>query len=727
MCWKTCGCLGVVLAAAMSARAAEPAPQPLSFVKDVVPVLTKAGCNSGACHGSFQGRGGLRFSLLGFDPQADYDALVREARGRRVFPAAPEQSLFLLKPTGRMAHGGGRKLDPASESYRILRDWLLQGMPGPKAEDPQVVRLEVVPPDTYLTPGQAVSLRVQAHWSDKSTQEATAWALYESTSDRVAEVDGQGRIKAHAPGRAAVMVRYQGQVAAITVTVPYAVTKEEAPKGQNFVDDLIQAEWKKLGLKPAPLADDTEFVRRAYLDLIGTLPTPEEVRGFLDSKDPAKRDKLIDVLLDRSEYVDYWALKWGDLLRAHKRALGEKGIKSFNVWLKQALRENRPADRFVRELVLAQGNLYTSGPVAFYFVDQKPEDLAETTAQVFLGIRMQCAKCHHHPFEVWSQEDYYGLAAFFSRVERKDTKEDGRYGGAQSVRLKADGQVLHPGTGKAVTPRLLGSPLAPLGKEAEAKHDPREPLARWLTAKDNPYFARNIVNRYWGYLFGRGLVEPIDDLRATNPASHPALLEALTRDFVAHDFDIKHLLRTLCKTRTYQLASEVSPSRDVDGTFFTHRRPRRLPAEVLLDAINQACGAEESFANLPPGTRAIGLPDPGVDSYFLNAFGRPKRTSTCECERGSKPDLSQVLHLANSMAIHYKVVDDRGRVGRLVAAGKKDAEIVDELYLATLSRLPSARERETVQRLLGTAPSRREGFEDLLWTLLNCAEFVFNH
>lgn len=717
--------VAVLAISACPLRGGEPvSAKPLSFVRDVVPVLTKAGCNSGACHGSFQGRGGFRLSLLGFDPHADYDALVREARGRRVFPADPESSLFLLKPTGRMAHGGGRKLHRESEGYRILREWIAQGMPAPTADDPKISALTPSILAAVLKAGQIVELTVRASWSDRRHQDASAWALYDSTDDRVAEVDGSGRIKATGPGRAVIMVRYQGQVAAVTVTVPFGPSAEQPfDKGQNFIDDLVQAEWKKLGLKPAPLADDAEFVRRVYLDLIGTLPSVKETRAFLASKDPARRARLIDQLLERTEYADYWALKWGDLLRGHSRALGEKGINSFNVWLKQSLRENRPADRIVRELLLAQGNLYTSGPVAFYFVDQTPEDLAETTAQLFLGIRMQCAKCHHHPFEAWSQEDYYGLAAFFTRVERKDTKEGGRFGGAQSVRLKATGQVLHPNTGKVVPPRLLGSPVP--GNVEHA--DPRQPLADWITAKENPYFARNLVNRYWGYMVGRGLVESIDDQRATNPASHPELLDALTRDFTAKGFDFKHLLRTICNSRAYQLASEIKPTRDADGMFITHRQPRRLSAEVLLDAVNQATETSEAFKSLPPGTRAISLPDPTVISSFLDIFGRPKRTTTCECERGARPDLNQVLHLANSLKLHDKVSDERGRVNRLVTGVKNDAEIVEELYLATLTRLPTAAERATVQRLLAQAPSRREGFEDLMWTLLNLGEFAFNH
>ncbi|MCI0682177.1 MAG: DUF1549 and DUF1553 domain-containing protein [Gemmataceae bacterium] len=716
--------LALVCAAPCSVHSQDAGPH---FVRDVLPVLTKSGCNAGACHGSFQGRGGFRLSLLGFDPQFDHAALVAEARGRRIFPAAPEHSLILRKPAGLMAHGGGRRLPADSDGYRRLQDWIARGAPGPRGADPRLTRLEITPRDVELQPGKALALKVQAHWSDNVTEDVTAWAVYDSTQEHVAAVSPRGDIEAKGPGRSAVMVRYLGQFAVVNVSVPYGTVAGPPGPRHNFIDGHLQATWAKLGLSPAPLAGDAEFVRRVHLDLIGTLPTPDEIRAFNRSNDPDKRAKLIDHLLDRSEYVDYWALKWGDLLRAHRRALGEKGLASFSAWLKSSLRGNKGMDQFVRELLLAQGNLYAHGPVAFYFVDQTPEDLAETTAQIFLGVRMQCAKCHHHPFEAWSQEDYYGLAAFFARIERKDTKEEGRYGGAQSIRLGARGEVRHPGTGQVVAPRWLGQSLGQSGEKIPDTPDPRQPLADWLTSGSNPYFARNLVNRTWGYLLGRGLVEPIDDLRATNPSAHPELLEALTKDFVAHGFDMKHLLRTICNSRAYKLASELAPTRDADGLFFTHRRPRRLPAEVLLDAVNQAAGVQEKFDKLPPETRAISLADSSISSYFLDTFGKPKRTTTCECERGDGSDLSQVLHLVNSDKLQQKLADPNGRLARLVNAKTSDADMIEDLYLATLSRTPTAQEQETVRRLLAAAPSRRGGYEDLLWTLLNCAEFVFNH
>ncbi len=692
------------------------------FRREVAPVLTKLGCNSGACHGSFQGRGGFRLSLLGFDPAFDYAAIVTEARGRRIFPASPEKSLLLTKPTMQLPHGGKKKLDVASENYRILLRWLAGGMTGGK-EGPVVTELKVTPASLVLKKGEEAQLKLEAIWSDGARQDATRWALFESTHDTIASIDSGGKIRSNGPGRAAITVRYLGQVAAIPVTTPFGPESVFEFVGDQIIDRLLAREWKQLGIKPGELSSDSEFFRRVNLDLIGVLPTSDDVRKFLADRDPKKRAKLIDALLERPEYVEFWSLKWADLLRAHRRALGDKGLASFNGWLRQSIRENKPFDRIARELLTAQGNLFTNGPVAYYYIDKEPADLAETTAQIFMGVRLQCAKCHHHPFEVWSQDDYYGMAAFFARVQRKDSGENGAFGGAQSIRIAATGALTNPVSGKPMAPQAFSQKPLPL----DDARDPRVALADWLTKKDNPFFARNIVNRYWGYLFGRGLVDPIDDLRATNPSAHPELFDALVKDFTDHNYDVKHLIRTICNSRVYQLACELNPSRDPDGVFFTHRQPRRLQAEVLLDAINQATLTSENFDKLPVGTRAIALPDPTVVSAFLEIFGRPKRTSTCECERGSRPDLGQTLHLANSEALHKKVIAEQGRVAKLIAAKKPLAAMIEELYLATLSRMPTETEKSSVIKKIDEAPSPREGLEDLLWALLNSAEFGFQH
>ncbi|QDU09672.1 DUF1549 and DUF1553 domain-containing protein [Gimesia aquarii] len=698
--------------------------QTLSFSRDVVPVLTKAGCNAGACHGSFQGRGGMSLSLLGYDTVADFEALFQAGRGRRVTPTAADRSLLLRKATGSVPHGGGALIKKDSESFQVLGEYIKQGMSPAKSDDPRVIKLTVEPASLVLAPGQSRSLKVVADWEDGVHRDITRWALFDSQDSQIVEVSSSGQIAAVRSGKSPVTVRFLGQVASVDVTVPYNPAK--AITGftpSNYVDQLVLAEWQRMGVSPAPTATDSEFLRRVYLDLIGSLPQPDEVRTFIESTDKNKRKKIIDALLERPEYVDYWSLKWSDLLRVHRRYVGDKGLETFRGWIRRSIRENRPLDEMARELIVAQGDLFSNGPVGFYFIDQKPEELAETTAQVFLGIRMQCARCHHHPLEVWGQEDYYGLAAFFTHMQFKDAGKIGvRFGGPKSLRptIKANTKRKLEKPSEA---RVLGGPVV----SDQDLPDIRQPLADWIVSPKNPYFARSFVNRYWAWLTGRGIVEPVDDMRATNPPSNPALMNALTEDFIAHQFDVKHLLRTICNSRVYQLASDLKPERDKSGRLFTHRVPRRMQAEVLLDAVNQFAGTTERFNGQPPGTRAIALPDPQISSYFLMAFGRPLRNSACECARGSKPDLAQALHLVNGYAMNSKALSNDGRLGQLLKENKSDAEILDELYLASLSRKPTADEFKAVRELLAEAPSRKEGWQDLVWTIINLSEFVFNH
>jgi hypothetical protein len=512
-----------------------------------------------------------------------------------------------------------------------------------------------------------------------------------------------------------------GQVASVAVNTPFGPPIAFDFQPANYIDELVLAQWRQMGLAPQPLCGDGEFLRRAHLDLIGTLPTPDEARAFLASATPNKREKLIDQLLERPEYTTYWSLKWADLLRLHRRYVGEKGVGSFAGWLRQAIRTNKPVDQIARELLTAQGNLFANGPVAYFIIDSKPEELAETTAQLFLGIRLQCTRCHHHPMEVWGQDDYYGLAAFFTRLELRDNGDKGRFGGMQIVRAVGKEmksmQVPSP-------PRLFGQSveLDPLGTP-----DIRVHLADWLTAKDNPYFARNFANRYWAYLIGRGVFEPIDDMRATNPPTNPALLDALAKDFADHGFDAKHLLRTISNSRVYQLQTNLTPTHDQAGTLFTHHLPRRMPAEVLLDAINQVTQHAEAFPGQPPGTRAIALPDPEVASDFLTTFGRPLRNNPCECARDSSTDLLQALHLINNADLHNKIAGDKGYVANLIGRNLTDEQLIEEIYLAAYTRVPTQNEMATIRGLASTASNRRELFEDLLWTLINSPEFAFNH
>lgn len=681
-------------------------------------------------------------SLLGFDAAFDYDVLTKSSRGRRINVSSPDQSLLLLKPIGAVPHGGGRRISTDSEVAAVLREWLTSGMPSPRDDDLAGLKINVNPPEAVLSlarDGAAVAkpeqipgvpLRVTATFGDGTSRDVTPWALFDVRDKTIAEVSRLGVVRAQRSGKTAVTVRYLGQVASVSVSVPYGPQQEFDFPPQNMLDAIAAAEWKRLGVQPAPLADDATFLRRVFLDLIGTLPTQEEARTFQADMAANKRSRIVDELLTRSEYVDYWSLKWGDLLRAHRRYLGDKGLASFNGWIRQSVRDNKPLDVMTRELLTAQGNLFTNGPVGYFFIDEKVEDLAETTSQVFLGIRLQCTKCHHHPNEVWSQDDYYGLAAFFSKLETKDSGAIGsRFGGPKSIRATAN-ENPNRKPQMVVAPRVFGSPAGSsptLANPAKASADPRQQLADWVTRSDNPYFARNFANRYWAALLGAGLVEPVDDLRATNPAALPALLDALAKDFVEHRFDVKHLLRTICNSRVYQLAPELNPPRDAEGTLFTHRVPRRLSAEVLLDAINQVTGATETFVGQPAGTRAIALPDPTIASHFLSTFGRPQRNSPCECARGSNTDLSQALHLANSSALHDKILSATGRLAERLKANRTDDEIVDELYLTALARRPTEEERQAVRETLTAGTPREEAWQDILWALLNCSEFVFGH
>lgn len=624
-------------------------------------------------------------------------------------------------------------------------------MPGSREDDLAGLQLKVEPPELVMQfpregqspaePGrnEGTSLKIIASFVDGSSRDVTPWALYDVRDKTVAEVSRSGSMTALRAGKTSVAVNYLGQVASVSVSIPFGPATNFNFPAQNSLDEIAAAEWKRLGVQPAALADDSTFLRRVFLDLIGTLPTADETRKFIDDSSPTKWSHVIDELLTRPEYVDYWSLRWGDLLRAHRRYVGDKGLASFNGWIRQSVRDNKPLDVMTRELLTAQGNLFTNGPVAYYFIDEKVEDLAETTSQVFLGVRLQCTKCHHHPNEVWTQQDYYGLAAFFSKLETKDSGAQGaKFGGPKSIRPSAT-ENPNRKPQMAVAPRVFGeaSLLRSGGREspgsstasapADNTTDPRQQLAAWMTRPDNPFFARNFANRYWAAMFGPGLVEPVDDMRATNPASLPGLLDALAKEFVEHHFDSKHLLRTICNSRVYQLAPELHPLRDADGHLFTHRVPRRLSAEVLLDALNDVTGNTEKFDGQPPGTRAIALPDPTIASHFLTTFGKPARNNPCDCSRGSTPDLSQALHLANSTALHEKIIAPTGRLSERLKANRTDDEITEELYLTALSRKPTDDERQAVRETLTGGGTRDEVWQDILWALLNCSEFVFNH
>jgi hypothetical protein len=696
---------------------------PVSFTREVVPLLTRAGCNQGACHGSQHGRGGFKLSLLGFDPAFDYSQIVQSAEGRRVVLSEPERSILLLKPTLTMEHGGGERFRAGGREYNLLKRWLEDGAPEPGPRDAEVASLEVWPARRRMVPGERQQFLVRATWKDGRAEDVTANARFDSLNDGVAAVTPEGLVTARGPGETHVMVRFGGQVAIARVTLPYGhIDRFPDPPRNNFIDDKLIAKWRDLGLVPSPPCDDEDFFRRIHLDTLGTLPSPADVRAFLADKSPDKRQKAIARVLARPEFVDFWALKWGDLLRINREFLNERGMWSFHNWVRAALRDNRPVDEMVRDIITAEGSTFTEGPANFYRVGGGPSDWSETATQVFLGVRVGCAKCHHHPFERWSQEDYAGMAAFFVRLGTKGSREFGIFGGEQVVYLRPSGEMTHPRKGTVVPPHPLGGP------RMDDPLDRRVKLAEWMTAPDNPYFARNLVNRFWGYYLGRGLVEPLDDLRATNPASNPELLDALARDFADHKFELKHLLRTIVESRAYQLSAlpAAGNKADAGNVHYTRFTVRRLTAEELADAIDFATGTREKYKGLPPGTRAIQLPDPHVSSFLLDVFGRPGRKITCECERTTQPNIAQALHLLNGDFLNQKIAAPAGRVEALFKAKKDLPVVVEELYLVTLSRPPRPEERQRALRWIAEAPSPREGAQDLLWTLLNSREFLFN-
>jgi hypothetical protein len=670
------------------------------------------------------GQNGFKLSLFGFDPAFDYNALVKEARGRRLLPAAPDSSLLLTKASGRVAHGGGKRLSADSEDYRILRAWIAQGMPVGDDKAPTLKRLSIAPEQRVLGHGADEQLTVRAHYTDGSERDVTHVAQYQSNETTVAGVDADGLVHTFdLSGEAAVMARYMGQVAVFRALVPLGKPIAKYPEFpiNNYVDTLALARWKKLGIVPSDLATDSEFVRRVHLDLCGRLPTPDEVRAFLADNQPNRRAKLIDRLLDSPDYAAFFALRWGSILRNASLAGSEQAAYAFHDWIRDMIARNRPYDEFVRGIVAAAGEWQDAPAVNWYWQmrdDQLHQPVADT-AQVFLGLRLQCAKCHHHPYERWSQEDYYGLAGYFSRLGRKGLGEPPPY---FSERRRTTGEI-SPTTGKPIEPKQLDGPYLDIPPE----QDPRHKLVDWMAEPTNPFFAKALVNRMWGHLMGRGLVDPVDDMRETNPPSNPELLEALAQDFIKQKFDVKHVLRTICNSRTYQLSSTPNDFNKHDKQNHARYYARRVIAEVLHDAVDQACGTRTQFGKMSRQARAVDLPHEGFGSYFLDVFDRPPRSSACECARSGGASLQQVLHLSFSQDLENKIGRGDGRVAKLVEKKATNEQAVEELYLAAFARIPTAAERQTAIEYLQRQTDRRRGMEDLLWVLLNTREFMFNH
>jgi hypothetical protein len=708
--------------------------EPWSFRNHVEAVLTRQGCNAGACHGAAAGKNGFRLTLRGYGPEIDYATLTRQSLGRRVVKTAPQESLVLLKSTGAIEHGGGVRFPTGSLEYRVIAEWIAAGMPGPSASDPEIRGLSVYPGAVRLAQGQSQQVLVQATYSDGRVEDVTHWAKFASTDDSVASVDENGRFEVKGRGEGYVSVWFASRVARVTVTSPFdgkldPAVLASAPRN-NPIDDRNLAKLAALSIPPSPDAGDAAFLRRAYLDATGTLPTVGQAEAFLSDRAPDRRARLVTRLLESPEYVDYWAYKWSDMLLVSSRKLAGPSMWSFYRFVRRSVADNVPWDRFARSILTAQGSTLSNGAAAFYVMHRDPIDLTESASMTFLGLSLTCARCHNHPLEKWTQDQYYSFASLFARV----TLKDGDTTGEAVVANSRDGEILHPRRGVAMPPSPLDArPIAP-----DDPRDRRAVLADWLGRPDNPYFARALVNRVWSNFFGRGLVDPEDDLRVSNPPSDEALLDWLVADFIAHRYDVKHLVRTIMNSAVYARSSVPVPGNESDAKFLSHYRVKRLPAEVLLDAIARVTEVPTSFDGYPAGWRSLQLPDSQVASTFLDSFGRPARIATCSCERSAEPSMSQALHLANGGTINEKLRSESSAVAKAVAGKVDDAAVVERLFLSALSRRPTAAERERTIKTLkdatagvadpkAAAVSRRQAVEDLYWAVLTSREFLFNH
>ena len=712
----------VLLAGSVAGAAAakNSPPRTFNFENDISPLLTRHGCNASQCHGKAEGQNGFKLSVFGYDALADWRAFTAESKGRRTSAAAPEQSLFLAKASGITPHQGGARIPVGSPDYETIRAWLAAGAPFGSTNDARVVRVELEPREKSLAPGAKLQLRVHATYSDGRKADVTRFCVFQSNNDALAKVDEHGAVVIGSlPGQTSIMARYLGEVTSFMAIVP----RPGKPVGNagfaefNFLDRHVNAHLKKLNLRPSELCDDATFLRRAHLDIIGTLPTAAEARRFLADESSDKRAQLVDALLKRPEFADFWALKWADLLRVDRQKLGQRDAYAYYRWIREQFAANRPLDQFARTLLTAEGPLDDAPAGHFYKVLTKPGEMANAVSQVFLGIRIACAECHHHPFDRWSQTDYYGMSGFFSQVSIRK--------GALGETLLAEGNpgVKHPRTGEAVQPYALGREMP----SAAPSGDRRRALAEWFAAPENPWFARNLANRLVAHFLGRGVVEPVDDVRATNPAGNPALLDAVAASLAESKFDLKQFIRTLTVSRTYQLSATPNDTNAQDEQNYSRALFKRLPAEVLLDAVCDVTGVPEKFDGVPAGARAVQLWDSQTQHYFLKLFGRPVRATACECERNSEASIAQVLHLLNSPGLHAKLTHADGRLARLTAAHPDNARLADELYLTFFSRLPSAVERQVAVKHFAASRDRAQAAEDFAWSLMNTVEFSFNH
>jgi len=754
----TCACLNATRAETIDAErvavASSDSSERVFFHADVVPLLTRLGCNGGGCHGKASGQNGFRLSLLGFEPDVDYHAMVTEARGRRIFPAAPDRSLLLLKATAQLPHGGGKRLEEASEDYRILRDWIAQGATAAAPSDPRVRSIEFTTPEFPSDPPQVIPLAVRAHFDGRDPRDVTRQAVYQSNEPEIATVDARGVVRLSGrPGVFVVSARYGEAMQNWSAVVPYVTDAAEVARVQHELDcveEQLQAstgqrsavdrsllrQWRKLRVVPSGLADDGAFLRRVSIDVCGTLPTSEELQAFITDSDPHKHRKLVDRLLERPEYASYFAVKWADILQnrgaGYSTSQQRAGTTLFAGWIRDSLAENKPYDQFVRELLTATGSQRENPPTVWYRSLRKPPEFVESVSQAFLGFRMQCAQCHHHPAEVWSQRDYESLAGIFAGIGRKGGFADAEVPTDEVIYVRADATLtrtdrldIWPEVG------VVGAVDRVAQSSPRTAEDPRRGFAAWMTRRDNPYFARTMANRMWAHFLGRGIIHPIDDARSSNPASNHELLDALATEFTGSGYDVKHLIRVITSSRAYRLESLSHEGNVEDTQSFARFYPRRMTAEALLDGISQVLNVPTEFANgsgtFPSGTRAIDLPDENVTASFLDAFGRPGRRTACECERADAASLSQALELVNSTEVHRKLTHAQGYARRLADSSLDPQAIAEEMFPRILTRAPRDDERRAAVDFLSTQPDRAEAVRSLLWSLLATHEFLFNH
>lgn len=716
--------------------------RPLSFRHDVLPVLSKAGCNSGGCHGALAGKGGFRLSLNAYDPATDHYNITRENRGRRIEFADPARSLFVIKPTAAVRHKGGKTLHEDSDAYKLLIEWIQQGAPGPSTDDTELNRIELSPALSQLNKGDTQQLTVHAFFSDGTKRDVTRWARFTSTDATIAEVDeATGLANVIGYGEGAISVWYSGQIALARITSPWpSVIPDEVfartPK-RNVIDKRVIEQLRRLNLKPSKPSSDSEFIRRVYLDVVGMLPTPQETKAFLADTSETKRDDLVEKLLAQPGFVDYWAYRLSDLFLISSKKLRPLALKAYYDWLRGEIEKITPWDQLVRQVVAAKGDTLKNGAANFYSIHQDPETMAENVSQAFMSLSINCAKCHNHPLEKWTNDQYYSFANLFARVRAKGWGGDARSGdGARTLFIADRGDLIQPRTGKA-------QPAAPLDGQAiasDSTEDRREALADWLTSPENPYFTRSIANRVWANFFGRGIVEPVDDLRISNPASNEPLLQAISEHLAKNDYDLKSLMRLILRSETYRRSSTPLPENEGDQKYYSRYYPRRLMAEVLQDAITSVTrvspkynritlsdGSTEGTSLYREGTRALQLSDSAVTSYFLKTFGRNEREITCECERSNKPSMVQVLHLSNGDTLNNNLRSNQSCVNTMIT--QSNDGIIDEAYLLCLSRRPSDSERKRLQNIFEVAPEteRRGVVEDLLWALMTSREFLFQH